>query len=354
MASFFYLEFIKVGKKRVLLLVDGDMIAFSHCAAEEYGKASEDINFAKIQMSMDSKMDFLTKRLGATEVITFISGDTNMRHIISPDYKSNRDGVWRPENLKNAKAHLKVAWNGYTMDGLEADDLLAMFARHEYEMVLGKRNLIKELIYKGPNTYDEVIIASLDKDLRQVGKLVPAGDGPKIVHYQWERESQGIGEKRIPVEGFGELHCIVKQSGKTKKKEIKGHGPKFFLWQLLTGDPTDGVMGCGVAVDKIYKSGAKCGEKYTKRDGVGAVEAFELLNNCTSYAEGLKIVATQYILRFADGWKKELVRAGRLLYMAHMVDEGRFVRLWHYDGKTTDRFDLKEKRVVPHEEYLHA
>lgn len=342
-----------MGKKTKLLLIDGDMIAFSHCAAEEYGKEPEDISFAKIQMSMDSKMEFLSKRLGATEVITLISGDTNMRHVIDPAYKANRDGVWRPDNLKNAKAHLMVAWNGLRMEGLEADDLMAMFARHDYEPVMGKLNRIKELIHKGPCTYDEVIIASLDKDLRQVGRLIPNGNGPKITHYQWERESQGIGEKSIVVEGFGDLRCIIKTDSKgTKKKEIKGEGPKFFLWQLLTGDSTDGVMGCGYQEERIYKSGKKCGETYLRRNGVGSVEAFETLEHINDYAAGLKAVAAKYIMYFADGWKDELVRNGRQLYMAHMVDEGHYVRLWHYDGKTVDRFDLKENRIVPHSEYL--
>lgn len=337
---------MSLNKKRVLLLVDGDMVAFSHCAAEEYGKEPEDISFAKIQMSMDAKMKYMHERLGATDSYCLISGDTNMRHVISPDYKANRDNAWRPENLKNAKAHLLVAWGGLKMDGLEADDLMAMFARHDYEMVMGKRNVIKELIYKGPCTYDKVIIASLDKDLRQVGKLVPTGNGPEIVHYQWERPSQNIGEKLIPVSGFGELKCIIKDNGKQKKKEVKGNGPKFFLWQLLTGDGTDGVIGCGVREKKVYKTGAKAGQEYMKRDGVGAIEAFEALDKCTSYAEGLQIVANHYLMRFADGWQEQLLKNGRLLYMANMVDEGHLVRLWHYKGGIVDHFDLKTKQIV--------
>lgn len=336
-------------KKRVLLLVDGDMVAFSHCAAEEYGKELEDVNFGKIAMSMDSKMDFMMKQLGATDVLTLISGDFNMRHVISPDYKANRDGVWRPHNLKNAKAHLMTAWNGLRMEGLEADDMLAMLARHEYELVMGKLNRVREMNHLGPCVFDEVIIASLDKDLRQVGRL--AG-GPKITHYQWERASQNIGEKKIVVEGFGDLRVIVKPSGKSQKKEVKGEGPKFFLWQLLTGDSTDGVIGCGKMVKKIRKSGKNAGDEYIAREGVGSIEAFELLKNANSYAEGLRIVQTQYVIHFADAWKEALLKAGRLMYMAHMVDDGHLVRMWHYDGKTTDRFDLKEKRLVSHEEYL--
>lgn len=344
------MEFTKVGKKRVLLLIDGDMIAFSHCAAEEYGKESEDISFAKIQMSMDSKMEFLSKRLGATDIITFISGDENMRHVIFPEYKANRDGVWRPENLKNAKAHLMVAWNGMRMEGLEADDLLACFARHEFDVDMGKLNRIKTLTRIRPCTYDEVIIASLDKDLRQVSQM--NGVGPVIKHYQWERESQGIGEKIVIPKDYGELKCIIKDTGKTKKKEVKGDGPKFFLHQLLIGDSTDGVLGCGVRELKVYKSGAKCGEEYYKRDGIGAVESFEILDKTTTYPEGLKKVIGAYIARFGDSWEEELLKNGRLVYMHHMIEQGRYVRLWHYNGAVADYFDLKEQRVVPHEEYL--
>lgn len=345
-----------MSKKRILLLVDGDMIAFSHAAAEEYGKEPEDVQVHKILSSIDKKMEFLSQRLGATEIITFLSGSDNMRFTIHDQYKANRDGVWRPDNLKNAKAHLQTAWNGMSMQYLEADDLIAFFTRHEYELVMGKRGRIRELIWKGGNQYDEVIIASLDKDLRQLQTQTcpTTGNriGPKVTHYQWERESQGIGEKFVQPVGFGELKLIVKQSASgSKKKEVKGNGPKFFLWQMLTGDPTDGVMGCGIKETKVYKTGKKVGESYERRDGIGAVEAFELLDKVTSYSEGIKIVATQYLIRFADGWQREMLKNGRLLYMHHRMDDGHLVRLWHYNGKIIDRFDVKNNVIIPHDEY---
>lgn len=332
------------GKKKILLLVDSDMVAFSHCASEEYGKEPEEISYQKIQMSMESKMDFMTKRLGATEVISLVSGDTNMRHVIAPSYKQNRDGVWRPENLKNAKAYLITAYNGIKMDGLEADDLIGILCRNKVEMTMGKRGLIKSLKTIRPLTtddYDVIYVASKDKDLKQIGGRP---GGPKIIHYRWE--SGEVGEKMEPVSGFGELKCIIKDNGKIKKKEIKGNGPKFFLWQCLTGDSTDGVMGCGVSETKMYKTGAKAGEEYQKRVGVGAVEAFELLDKIDNYADGLKAVATQYLLRFGDGWQEELLTNGRLLYMSNTVAEGNKVRLWHYNN-TVEYFDLNSKQIVP-------
>lgn len=331
------------GKKKILLLVDGDMIAFSHAAAEEYGKEPEEISFAKIQMSMEAKMDFMAKRLQATETITLISGSNNMRHIIASDYKANRDGVWRPENLKNAKAVLMSQYDGLTMDFLEADDLIGILARNVVEMGMGKRGTIKSLKTVRPLTtddYDIIYVASLDKDLKQIGGKP---GGPKIIHYRWETGTQG--EKLETVSGFGELRCIIKDNGKTKKKEVKGNGPKFFLWQCLTGDSTDGVMGCGVSETKMYKTGAKAGQEYQKRCGVGAVEAFELLDKIDNYADGLKAVATQYVMRFGDGWQEELLKNGRLLYMSNTVEEGNRVRLWHYNALPFF-FDLNSKTVT--------
>lgn len=345
-----------MAKKRVLLLTDGDIIAFSHAAAEEYGKEPEEVQVHKILQSIDSKMDFLHKRLNPTDSITFLTGSENMRYTIAEEYKANRDGVWRPDNLKNAKAHLQTAWNGLHMPLLEADDLMAFFARHDYEMVMGKRGLIKQLIYKGPCTYDEVIIASLDKDLRQLqtqtDPVTGARIGPEIIHYQWERESLGIGEKFIKPVGFGDLRVIIKEdSAGRKKKEVKGSGPKFFLWQLLTGDSTDGVIGCGIKVTKIRKTGKNAGQSYEARDGVGAIEAFEILKDVDNYLDGIRKVANQYLLRFADGWQRELLKNGRLLYMHNRMDDGHLVRLWHFNGKIVDRFDLKENRIIPHAEY---
>lgn len=335
-----------MSKKRVLLLVDGDMVAFSHCAAEEYGKEEDQISFAKIQMSMESKMLFIAQRVQATDTICVISGDENMRHVIFPEYKANRDGVWRPENLRNAKGALITMFNGIKKSGLEADDLISMLARFKYEIDIGKRGEIKSLNFQGiRDDYDEVVIASLDKDLGTI--VQPDPRGAKIRYYRWETQDKG--EKFSTCETpLGELKQLIKTDSKgRKKKEIKGLGIKFFLWQLLTGDSTDGIMGCGVLEDKIYKTGAKAGQAYQRRSGVGAVEAFELIDPVTSYAEGLKAVMTQYIIRFGDGWKDELVKNGRLLYMANMVDDGHLVRMWHYDPTVVDRFNLKTMQLEP-------
>ncbi|MBI0275430.1 hypothetical protein I6H07_06220 [Hafnia alvei] len=327
-----------MAESRNILLVDGDMVAFSHAAAEEYGKEDGDISFSRIQMSIDSKMEFMTRRLKADKVITFMSGDNNFRFAINPKYKANRDGVWRPQNLKNAKAHMQTCWDACRMNGLEADDLLSCFAKYHYEPNMGKRGLIKTLEHLGfKNPEDKIYIASHDKDLKQISATA----------YAWETQTKG--EKLVEVSGFGELHVIIKDNGKVKKKEVKGCGPKFFLWQMLTGDSTDGVMGCGVSETKVYKSGAKCGQEYQKRVGIGAIEAFELLVDSKTYAEGLNIVIKQYARVFGNNWEKELLISGRLLYMVNNIVDGNKALMWHYDTSVKHYFDLKEQKlVIPH------
>ncbi|MFZ4217043.1 hypothetical protein ACEV6Q_04155 [Enterobacter ludwigii] len=322
-------------------LIDGDMICFAHAAAEEYGKEDSEISFQRIQMSMDSKLEYLKRRLKLDLMYVFISGDDNFRFVINHEYKSNRDGVWRPTNLENAKAHLRTCWDAMSMRGLEADDLIACFARYSYNVILGKHNKIRHIgnPEKWPEN-TEIIICSLDKDLKQIPST----------NYRWETPSKG--EKFEKISGFGELNLIINGMGKTTKKEVKGKGTKFFLWQLLTGDNTDGIIGCGVKTKKVYKSGKKAGEEYEKREGIGAIEAYELLHPCNSYKEGMLIVIAQYRRVFGKSWEDALVKAGRQLYMVNTIIDDKAL-MWHFNG-TKEYFDLNEQRLTTNEVKLAA
>jgi len=316
-------------------LIDGDMVAFSHSAAEEYGKEEDDISFTHIQMGMDAKLEYLKRRLNLDVMYVFISGDDNFRFVINPDYKANRNGVWRPTNLNNAKAHLRTCWDAMSMRGLEADDLIACFARYNYTVTTGKHNKIRTL--SKPEKWPEgtqIYVCSLDKDLKQI---------PSI-NYSWETSTKG--EKTETVKGFGEIRVIIKGAGKTPKKEVKGVGTKFFLWQLLTGDGTDGVIGCGIKVKKIYQSGKKAGQEYEKREGIGAMEAFDILNDCTSYSQGLQRVITQYKRVFGTSWEQALITSGRQLYMVNTIIDSDKALMWHFNGLLKIYFDLGDQKLV--------
>jgi len=272
--------------KPTIGLCDGDLLIFSICAAAEYDKEEEQLTqglFTSICKSIDSKLTGLISHLNLSEMRVFLSSNNNFRHTLMPEYKANRADVWRPHFLSDAKEYAVQWWDAEMQEGLEADDLMAYY-QHDFDTV----------------------IITIDKDLLQV----------QGHHYRWETVHSG--EKYLVVDGYGFLEVIEKldAKGKVKSREVKGHGPKFFLWQCLTGDPTDGIMGCGEVINAVYKSGKKAGEAYTKRKGVGALAAFGLLELTTNYEDGLAIVKAQYAAIFADDADSELNKQGGCLWMA--------------------------------------
>jgi 5'-3' exonuclease len=274
-------------------LLDGDLIVYSICAAAEYGNDIAYVRVEEILSAIDSKIIFLKNRTEAEKVRVFFSGKRNFRFDIMPEYKAHRADKERPYYLDTARKYVEAKWNAESMEGVEADDLMCIYQKQD----------------------DSTIIVTIDKDMLQC----------KGWHYRWETQHKG--EEFIFVDNVGELNCKISDKG---TKKISGHGPLFLCWQLLTGDSTDNVMGCGVKVDKVYKTGKKAGQAYQAREGIGAVEAYDLLLHCTSYAEGMKVVRKQYVIMFGDDWEVELLKQGRCLYMTTRITDGK-LQLWHHD-----------------------
>jgi len=66
---------------------------------------------------------------------------------------------------------------------------------------------------------------------------------------------------------------------------------------MLTGDSSDNIIGCGEKQNLIYKSGAKQGQAYRKRVGVGPKEADEILDSVASNQYDARVLV-EYINRF--------------------------------------------------------
>lgn len=275
------------------LLVDGDLVVYSICAAAEYGQELSDVNFASILSAIDNKLMFMKARTESEKVRVFFSGKNNFRFDIMPEYKAHRRDKERPYYLPQAMEYVNAKWDAETVEGLEADDLMCM----------------------NQNRDGTTCIATIDKDMLQCQGW----------HYRWETPHRG--EEFIFVDNVGKLECTINDKGVSK---ISGYGPLFLCWQLLTGDTTDNVMGCGVKVTKVRKSGKNAGEEYESRDGVGAVKAYDLLAHCKSYAEGMQVVRNQYIVMFGDDWEVELLKQGRCLYMTTRMVDGK-LQLWHHN-----------------------
>ncbi len=350
-------------------LLDGDLLVFQVCAAVEYNKDPADVNFDDIARAIHRKILAIKASIGAEQLTVFFSSSKNFRHVLKPVYKMNRDetfetsdGIvhrdvevakkhqrslgeifelkhseasWRPYNLKNGVAYVKAYFHCIQVDGLEADDLLKVYQKSD----------------------GSTCIITQDKDLLQC----------QGSHYRWETGDQG--EVRTFVEGAGELYLTLKADSstdkgkraiqlahkktpnfvhieskvKTPKKEVKGNGPLWFLYQCLIGDPTDGIMGCGQRIKYIVKSGAKAGMAEFKRDGIGPIEAYETLQYCSTYNEGLIEVVKKYKEVFGQNWETALTLEGRCVFMVKKLVDGKAL-MWHPSGKK-EWYDLEAKRL---------
>ena len=88
-------------------------------------------------------------------------------------------------------------------------------------------------------------------------------------------------------------------------------------------------------VTKVYKSGAKKGQEYLYREGVGPGAAYDILVKAGSVQMGLKRVADEYFHLHGDNWMKELETQANLLFMVR-EHKGDIIKQWTYDGR--DKF----------------
>lgn len=149
---------------------------------------------------IDKLLDQCIEELGATEFQFYLTGSTNFRYQIYPEYKANRLDTTKPRHLKAMQEYLVDRYRAITSEGCEADDLMGI------EQCLSE---------EGTTT-----IVSLDKDML----MIPGN------HYSWHIEG-GTQEKRW-----------VKEARRQLVEPLEGL--RWFYTQLLTGDPSDNIKGC--------------------------------------------------------------------------------------------------------------
>lgn len=138
-----------------------------------------------------------------TEV--YLTGTANYRErwaTISP-YKGNRDPRHKPVYMREVRDYLVKQWGAHVVHWMEADDMVSIVQTQDR---------------------DNVVVASIDKDLLQVPGL----------HY-------------VPKKGF---------------KQVSERMALLYLYrQILTGDPTDNIAGCyrvaGVTGTRLIKTAAE-------------------------------------------------------------------------------------------------
>jgi len=269
------------------LLLDGDIIIYQPCCVFN---EDDDQSRKLIAKNINTKIDRLMEAADCNTYIMFVTTKFNFRDQLVDDYKANRQDVERPVNLAWAKRWSVDNLNTHFHKGMEADDLL------------------------GTHQTDNTVIWSLDKDLRQI-------PGSHL---------DDATQKVVEITELGSLE--------DRGKKIYFDGTLGLYFQLLTGDSTDHIVGCGLRELTVYKSGAKKGQEYYKRKGVGPKKALSLLAGL-SLETALYVVVQEY--KKIHGWEKwqvELETQANLLFMVR-EQYGEIIQRWTYDNRE-EYFDL--------------
>lgn len=178
------------------VLIDHDLVVFRCAASAE----NDSLNIAIHRV--ESLLDELLTKTGADSYRAFLSGKTNFRKSIYPEYKANRTAP-KPVHLEALREYALDKQNAeLAPDTLEADDAL------------------------GINQTDDTMIVSLDKDLLMVpGK-----------HFSWEIKGKGWNkpDKFFTQDAIG--------------------GMRLFFEQCLKGDTADNIKGIEKIGDKRAKA----------------------------------------------------------------------------------------------------
>lgn len=167
----------------MIALIDSDTPAYAAAAMAE--GQSEQI----ARWNVNKTIEDILRKVGTDQFQCFVTGNTNFRYQVYPEYKANRLKVKRPEYLQVCKQHLIDEWGAVESINCEADDLLGIeLTRYNAEDI-------------------PAILVSIDKDLDQIPGL----------HYNPRKELQYT---VTPLDGL-----------------------RFFYYQLLVGDTADNIKG---------------------------------------------------------------------------------------------------------------
>lgn len=264
-----------------LVLIDADILRYEIGAVQlphpyiKGGKIPAPVSF--IEGLVQQRIDSILASTRAKSFLLFLTGAGNFRFDIAKQepYKGNREDFEKPYHWKTVDKYLRTNFKIVDAIGNEADDLLAEIQEsHIQRMRSGDKEALA------------TAIASRDKDLRtQEGW-----------HYSW---SCGEGQPEKP------LYYIPYIEGK-----------RFFFEQMLKGDNTDNILGCGVRKEVMWG-----GKLMLRRKGVGEKAAQKLLANAKTLQEMYDIVKEQYEIYFdKDVVADVMLENARLLYIGQEKD----------------------------------
>lgn len=275
-------------------LLDGDILIYECGYASEaaWKGEHEGIDIEEFPPPFDICAQFLDNRIehtcaivGATAPpILFLTGKKNFRFDIAKRTPYKARAGKKPFHYKNITAYIKGKYDYRITEGLEADDLIAIYQSQRNSILLRTDG------DSGPGV--PTVICTRDKDLR----AVPGW------HYGWELGAQ-------PQFGPAEVTNLGQIFLSEDRKKIKGTGLLFFYSQCLTGDAVDSIPGL-----------PKC----------GPVAAYTILEGATNEEEAFSRVRAAYYGHFGEDSDKELLEQGRLLHMTRALHEDGSPILWEF------------------------
>ena len=265
-------------------LIDADILLYEVGFACQY--KDEDTgeivpsSLEDVMECVDGKISLIQELTWADEdPILYLTGKKNFREYVAvtKEYKGNRVQA-KPFHYNNVKGYLIAMYDAIVVDGMEADDALAIEQT--------KRN------------FEDCIICSRDKDLRMV-------EGN---HFGWECGKQPqFGPEYVDKLGRLELD---------DKGKIRGTGLRFFYSQLITGDTVDNIQGL-----------PRCGDK----------KAFDTLDGCTTERQLYEAVRGAYQDKLGEDWLPLLRENAYLLWMVRSLDDKGRPVMWQPPRKIDGR-----------------
>lgn len=222
---------------------------------------------SEIQRIVKEMIERVIEATGADDYECVLSGTGNFRTEVAKQapYKGNRDpNTGRPYHYDTVGDYIKNTFKTVVIDGSEADDYLGITQR---------------------NSNGNTIICSRDKDLHTVSGW----------HYRWA--------------------CGERQPERKNYWMTEFESREFFFHQMLTGDNTDNILGCGIR--KEVKWGNKM---MPRRQGVGDKAATKILQYCDSVQEMYDAVKLQYEKVFGESHEEVMLENARLLYIGQEPD----------------------------------
>ncbi len=209
---------------------------------------------------LQHKIDVIISRAGCERTVFYFSEGGNFRFDIAQQqgYKANRPPGERPHHWQNVSDYIKEHYQYVEVFGREADDALAERQRIE------------------KNT----IICTRDKDL-----LITPG-----WHYRW---ACGERQKEVPP------HYV--------SEEVAWQN---FFYQMLIGDSTDNIPGCGEKVEMMWG-----GNLVMRRKGIGSKAAIKLIEKVFDKWTLYHIIRMEYYKRFEEEAEAKMLENARLLFV---------------------------------------